>query len=131
MSTKTSETEERIDERTRRAAVESMTIVTVGDGEYKVYSGVKNAYVVNLVRETCDCPDEEYNHPADECKHRRRVEMEIGQREIPDLGPRRLDVELATEARNRRHESKTETESETVATGRRGRRAQRRPTGRL
>ena len=42
--------------------------------------------------------------------------MEIGQREIPDLGPRRLDVELATEARNRRHESETETEPETVAT---------------
>lgn len=86
---------EGIDKRTIKAATESMTIVALGRGEYKVYSGVKNAYVVNVLAETCECADAEYNHPVDGCKHRQRVEMEIGQREIPDLG-RRTDVEIMT-----------------------------------
>lgn len=113
MRTDTSETESCIEKRTRRAATESMTIVALGRGEYKVYSGTRNAYVVDVIEETCECADAEYNHPDDGCKHRQRVEMELGQREIPDLGGR-LDVEIMS-GRERETEPAVATDGGMVA----------------
>lgn len=98
MNTKHTNAVESIDKRTIRAATESMTIVALGRGEYKVYSGTRKSYVVDLINETCECPDEEFNHPVDGCKHRQRVCMELGQLPIPDLG-RRTDVEIMVGAR--------------------------------
>lgn len=87
---------ESADKRTIRAATESMTVVSNGKGRFDVYSGEKGRYEVNLVFGTCDCPAAMYQEG--DCKHVRRVEMETDLREIPDLGSRRLDVEIMTGA---------------------------------
>lgn len=96
MNTNAISEQEGVDKRTIRAATESMTTIALGSGEYKVYSGTRKSYVVDLVNETCECPSAEYQPGP--CKHLRRVEMEAGLRETPDLG-RRTDVEIMTGAR--------------------------------
>lgn len=88
---------ESVDKRTVRAARESMTVVALGGGEFKVYSGTNSVYDVDLVAGTCDCPSAEYQ--SGDCKHVRRIELEAGLREAPNLGGR-TDVEIMTSARS-------------------------------
>lgn len=104
MKTNTTEANEGIDRRTIRAATESMTVHPAGRGEFDVYNREGRRYVVSIVDGTCSCPDFERRGEflPDGCKHVQRVEMEAGVREIPDLGRRRLDVEVARDARARR-----------------------------
>ena len=87
---------ESVDKRTIKAARESMTAVALGGGEFKVYSGSSSVYEVDLVNETCTCPAAKYQQGT--CKHVRRIELEAGLREIPDLGGR-TDAEIMTRAR--------------------------------
>jgi prepilin-type processing-associated H-X9-DG protein len=101
MSKNSSGTDNGVGKRTIRAATESMTVVPIGRGTYEVYSGTRGCYRVSLLGETCTCPDVEHNAPAGACKHFRRVQMEVGERPIPDL-PGRTDVETMIGARNRR-----------------------------
>ncbi|KDE58532.1 hypothetical protein EL22_04120 [Halostagnicola sp. A56] len=70
-----------VDERDRRAASEAMVVVPNGPGLYKVHSGEKSIYTVDLVGGACECADSRYRDSI--CKHTRRVEMAIGEREIP------------------------------------------------
>lgn len=100
MSSKTVEAKEGIDKRTIKAAVESMALDphTGGPGEYDVYSESGEVYRVSLISGTCECPAAEYQDGA--CKHERRVEMELGERDVPELG-RETDVERMIESRER------------------------------
>ena len=75
-----------------RARTQSMVVVpqTAEDGTcigiYDVYSQSGEHYVVILDHEQgCNCPDTEYNH-AENCKHRRRVAMEITETDCPAPG---------------------------------------------
>ncbi|AHF99431.1 hypothetical protein HALLA_12215 [Halostagnicola larsenii XH-48] len=70
-----------VDERDRRAASEAMVVVPNGPGLYEVHSGETNTYVVDIVGGACECADSRYRDAH--CKHARRVEMAIGEREIP------------------------------------------------
>lgn len=114
MSTNACGQEKRIGKRTVRAATESMTVVPDAPGMFRVYSGETAVYTVDLGSGACECPDAEYNEPESGCKHLRRVEMEAGIREIPDLG-RRTDVEIMVAAREAREEPEPEPEPITVA----------------
>lgn len=78
--------------RAARARSESMVVVpqTDADGEcigmYDVHSQSGERYTVVLDNERgCDCPDTQYNH-AENCKHRRRVAMQITETDCPAPG---------------------------------------------
>jgi len=78
--------------RAARARRESMIVVPQTDDEgvcigiYDVYSESGEHYMVVLDQpECCDCPDTEYNH-ARNCKHRRRVALEINEEGCPAPG---------------------------------------------
>lgn len=96
--------EESTDRRTIRAATESMTVTPTGKARFDVYNVDGRRYGVNLIDGTCTCPDFERRGDTLEngCKHLQRVEMESRIREIPDLGNRRLDVEIARDSRERK-----------------------------
>lgn len=89
-----------VQKRTIRAATESMSLDRhAGEtGEFDVYSQSGSVYRVNLIDQSCSCPDEEHNAPTDGCKHYRRVEMETGQRSVPDLD-QDTDVEMMIDTR--------------------------------
>jgi len=40
-------------------------------------------YIIDLVAETCDCPDMLHRRPDGGCKHCRRIQFRRGEREIP------------------------------------------------
>ncbi|WP_049946423.1 hypothetical protein, partial [Halalkalicoccus jeotgali] len=98
MNTNTTPTKEGIDKRTIRAATESMSIDRhAGEaGEVDVYSESGSVYRVCLITETCECPSDTYQDGA--CKHQRRVEMALGQHDVPNLDEE-TDVELMIAAR--------------------------------
>lgn len=107
METTTATDEKRTDRRTIRAARESMTIVPEVPGMYRVYSGSKpSEYVVDVIEGVCECEDYRFNAPEEGCKHIQRVEMEIGEREIPDI-PGMTDVEGMIKARANKNEVRT------------------------
>lgn len=105
MRTDTSETEERIEKRTRHACVESMTVHPHGSGSemFDVYNADGKRYVVDLRDGVCECPDYEHREPADGCKHQRRVRLEFGIMDVPaairDEHAALTDVELARRRR--------------------------------
>lgn len=79
-----------------------MTVVPDAPGMFEVYNGDGESYVVDLVSGACTCPDAEYHEPEDGCKHLRRVEMEAGIRDVPQVCAEHaapLDVKLAINAR--------------------------------
>ena len=90
------------DKRDVRAAKESMTVVSEGPGLWTVYSGEESEYPVFLDGEwKCYCRD--HYHRRKLCKHIRRVQMELGERPVPDL-PGRTDVEVMMSANAGRQE---------------------------
>lgn len=101
METTTATDEKRTDRRTIRAATESMTTHLEAPGLIRVYTtsdGGQQGHLVDVVSKSCECEDYRYNQPEGGCKHVRRVELELGEREIPDL-PGRSDVEMMIDAR--------------------------------
>ena len=75
-----------------RARSESMVVVPQTDaddeciGMYDVHSQSGSHYTVVLDHEQgCNCPDTEYNG-AENCKHRRRVAMQITETDCPAPG---------------------------------------------
>lgn len=105
MRTDISETEERIEKRTRHACVESMTVHPHSSGSemFDVYNADGKRYVVDLRDGVCECPDYEHREPADGCKHQRRVRLEFGIMDVPaairDEHAALTDVELARRRR--------------------------------
>ena len=62
-------------------------------------STARAVWWVCLITETCNCPSATYQDGG--CKHQRRVEMELGQRDVPDLDEE-TDVEMMIDAHARR-----------------------------
>ncbi|GGM51978.1 SWIM zinc finger family protein [Haloarcula argentinensis] len=65
--------------RTKRAKREDMDASFLAKpGRYEVHSASDSRYEVDVLEETCSCPD-----TAERCKHRRRVEIEIEAKRVP------------------------------------------------
>lgn len=80
-----------IDDRTRRALAERLTVLTP-DGtpvenptrtRFSVTSASGATYQVDLATESCDCADAEYRDPAGGCKHIRRCRLATGRETVP------------------------------------------------
>ena len=85
------------DERAAKALTESMTVLDdrledVRDEEFRVYTPT-GTYTVDMVAETCDCPDA--LHRGARCKHQRRVDYARGAVPIPGWAEREaIDPQL-------------------------------------
>lgn len=85
-------TESRLDERSRRARTEPMSVLALGDGLYEVESGSGGTYLVDMNAGRCTCPDHVFREAR--CKHIRRVAIEITEGRTPPPG------EVAVECRD-------------------------------
>lgn len=74
-----------LDARTLRAASEHMTVIEEADAFFEVTSQSGRAYMVDLREPVCECPDFRYRAGEIECKHIRRVRMEVGQVDVDAL----------------------------------------------
>lgn len=108
--------------KTRRAAVESMTIHSEGDMVWTVYSGTKavgyRVFALGGLSEWgCECADHFHRHC--ECKHIRRIQMCLGVRDVPETpGHSYPDVELMADSRARVAAQRAERRSESASGGR-------------
>jgi len=65
--------------RTKRAKREDIDVsFLTKPGRYEVHSASDSVYVIDVVAETCSCPD-----TAERCKHFRRVDIEIREGLVP------------------------------------------------
>ncbi|GGL55269.1 hypothetical protein [Halocalculus aciditolerans] len=76
--------------RTVAAAREAMVAVEIAEDLWNVYT-TDEVYMVAVDLSACTCPDAQYRAPDEGCKHVRRVEMRLGERDVPDV---RLDPTL-------------------------------------
>ena len=60
-----------------------MDIALLRTGVYAVHSSSGGRYEVDVIEETCTCPDWQEIQPAGGCKHMRRVDIAIRARRIP------------------------------------------------
>ncbi|WP_254766140.1 SWIM zinc finger family protein [Salinilacihabitans rarus] len=77
-------TDGRLDERSRRARAEPMSVLALGDGLYEVESASENTYLVDMDAGRCTCPDHVFRGVR--CKHVRRVAIEITEGRTPPPG---------------------------------------------
>jgi len=67
-----------LEPRTKRAIDEAMDVSLLSKGgRYEVQSASGNRYEVDVVDESCTCPDWQQRSPEGGCKHLRRVDHEI------------------------------------------------------
>ena len=79
--------------RDRRAAEQSMVVEEIGDRLFRVHSGERESYAVDLkYPPSCECADWKYRQPEGGCKHMRRVGQTTGELDVP--GVRRVDPTL-------------------------------------
>lgn len=81
--------------RTLRAATEHMTVIEEAQSLFSVTTQSGSEYTVDLREPACTCPDFEYRKSVSECKHIRRVRIEVGQVDI-----KTLETELVQTADN-------------------------------
>lgn len=74
-----------VDARTVRAATEYMYCEEVANALFEVTSQSGRAYTVDLREPACECKDFQYRDEVTECKHIRRVRMEVGQVDVEAL----------------------------------------------
>lgn len=73
-----------LEARTRRAIDEEMDVSLLAKGgQYEVRSQSGHVYDVDVVGESCTCPDWQQREPDGGCKHLRRVDHEIKQGQVP------------------------------------------------
>ncbi len=73
-----------LEPRTRRAVDQAMAVSLLEKGgRYEVRSGSGNWYEVDVISESCTCPDWRKHMPEGGCKHLRRVDYEIKQGRVP------------------------------------------------
>jgi hypothetical protein len=73
-----------LEPRTRRAVNEAMDVSLLEKGgQYEVRSASGNLYDVDIIGESCTCPDWQKRTPEGGCKHLRRVDHEIKQGRVP------------------------------------------------
>lgn len=78
-----------LDERAVRAWIEPMAVTPLGGGVYRVETHEDHSYSVDVPGQRCTCPDHQYR--GTQCKHLRRVAIEITQERVPPPGKRRAD----------------------------------------
>jgi len=78
-----------LDQRAARAWTEPMAVTALGGGCYRVETNTDHEYTVDIPGDRCTCPD--YQYRGAQCKHRRRVAIEITRGETPPPGERRAD----------------------------------------
>lgn len=78
-----------LDERAARAWTERMAVTALGGGCYRVETESDREYTVDVPGRRCTCPDHRYR--GEQCKHLRRVAIEITRGEVPPPGKRRAD----------------------------------------
>jgi hypothetical protein len=82
------------DRRDERARSETMDIALLKQGGiYSVTSESGETYTVDIIDDTCTCPDYQDREPEDGCKHVRRVAIEVEEETVP-----RPDGKLPTSA---------------------------------
>ncbi|OIB55443.1 SWIM zinc finger family protein [Natrialba sp. SSL1] len=86
------QTPNQLEERSRRARTEPMSVLPLGDGLYEVESASDHTYLVDLGAGRCTCPDHIFRSAR--CKHIRRVAIEITDGRTPPPG------QLAVECQN-------------------------------
>jgi hypothetical protein len=73
-----------LEPRTARAVAEAMDVSLLSKGgRYEVQSASGNRYQIDVVDESCSCPDWQQRSPEGGCKHLRRVDHEIKQGRVP------------------------------------------------
>ena len=78
------ESQDNIEPRTKRAVAEAMDVsLPSKGGRYEVQSASGNRYEVDVIDESCTCPDWQQRSPEGGCKHLRRVDHEIKQGRVP------------------------------------------------
>lgn len=80
---------EAVDERSRRALTERMSVLAIGRGTYEVENEDGETYLVDLPAGRCTCPDHHFRGVR--CKHIRRVALEITAGAVP--APDQIAVE--------------------------------------
>ncbi|QSX00751.1 SWIM zinc finger family protein [Haloterrigena alkaliphila] len=73
-----------LEERSRRARTEPMSVLGLGDGLYEIESANDHTYLVDLEAGRCTCPDHVFRDAR--CKHIRRVAIEITHGRTPPPG---------------------------------------------
>jgi hypothetical protein len=73
-----------LEERSRRARTEPMSVLALGDGLYEIESASDHTYLVDLEGGRCTCPDHVFRGVR--CKHIRRVAIEITEGRTPPPG---------------------------------------------
>lgn len=86
-----------IEPRTIRAATEIMTVIEEADALFLVVTESGSEYTVDLREPACSCPDFEYRDDIQECKHIRRVRIEVGQIDIDALAESLADRATSVE----------------------------------
>jgi len=78
------QSQDELEPRTKRAVAEAMDIsLLLKGGRYEVQSASGNRYEVDIIDESCTCPDWQQRSPEDGCKHLRRVDHESKRSRIP------------------------------------------------
>ena len=73
-----------LEPRMKRAIDEAMDVSLLSKGgRYEVQSASGNRYEVDVVNESCTCPDWQQRSPKGGCKHLRRVDHEIKRDRVP------------------------------------------------
>jgi hypothetical protein len=73
-----------LESQTRRAVTEEMSVSLLEKGSrYEVQSMSGNRYEVDVVGESCTCPDWHQRSPVSGCEHLRRVDHEIKRGRVP------------------------------------------------
>lgn len=70
--------------RTLRAATDHMSVIEEARALFQVITA-SGDYRVDLAEPACTCPDFQYRDEVRECKHLRRVRLEVGQVDIDQL----------------------------------------------
>ena len=81
-----------IEPRTIRAAIDHMTVIEEANALFSVTTQSGSEYTVDLREPACTCPDFEYRDSVKECKHIRRVRIEVGQVDTDALEARLADT---------------------------------------
>ena len=74
-----------IEPRTLRAVTESMVCVEVAHALFEVTAESGRVYTVDLQGPVCQCQDFQYREEVTECKHIRRVRIEVRQVDLVAL----------------------------------------------
>ena len=90
-TTDSTDAENGIDDRDRRALLEALLCERIAPGMFRVYNEEGTDYVVDIDGDACTCPD--FRYRTVKCKHLRRARLEAGEADTKGLAER-IDADL-------------------------------------